>query len=79
MSPANRGPILSLGKRARQGTAMRGGGDGERERRSPYLPSGYLLGELAERDLVILRRPGSSEVAVFSAMGVDPAEVERRA
>ena len=58
---------------------MRGGGDGERERRSPYLPSGYLLDELAERDLVILRRPDRSEVAVFSAMGVDPAEVERRA
>ena len=58
---------------------MRGGGDGERERRSPYLPSGYLLDELAERDLVILRRPDGSEVTIFGAMGADPAEVERRA
>ncbi len=32
--------------------------DGRREERAPYLPDDYYLGELAERDLVILRRPG---------------------
>jgi hypothetical protein len=54
---------------------MRGGGDGDRERRSPYLPSGYYLDALAERDLVILRRPDGSEVAVFSTTGTDPKEI----
>jgi hypothetical protein len=78
VSPANRGPILSPGKRARQGTAMRGGGDGDRERRSPYLPSGYYLDALAERDLEILRRPDGSEVTVFSTTGTDPKEMEER-
>ena len=51
--------------------------DGRREERAPYLPSGYRLDELTEREFVILRRPDGSEVAVFSAMGADPAEIER--
>ena len=54
-------------------------GDGPREGRAPYLPSGYRLDEQTERGFVILRRPGGSEVAVFSAAGADPKEVERRA
>ena len=66
------------GKRTREGTAMRGR-DGDRERRCPYLPDDYYLDELAERDLVILRRPDGSEVAVYSATGADPKEMERRA
>jgi hypothetical protein len=45
------------------------GGDGDRERRSPYLPTGYRLDELAERDFVILRRPDGSEAAAFSVTG----------
>ena len=53
------------------------GRDGDRERRSPYLPSGYRLDE--EAGFVILRREDGSEVAVFSATGADPAEVERAA
>jgi hypothetical protein len=73
MSPANRGPILSLGKRARQGTAMRGGGDGERERRSPYLPSGYLLDELAERDLVDPSEAGQLGGGGFQRDGGGPS------
>jgi hypothetical protein len=58
--------------------AMRGS-NGNREKRSPYLPSGYRLDELAEREFVILRREDGSEVATYSATGVDPREVERRA
>ena len=54
-------------------------GNGPREGRGPYLPSGYYLDELDGRDLVVLRRPDGSEVAVFSALGADPAEMERRA
>ncbi len=53
------------------------GGDGDRERRSPYLPSGYRLDE--EADFAVLRREDGSEVAVFSATGADPKEVERAA
>ena len=39
-----------------------------------WLPFGYYL----ERDAVlfVLRRPGGSLVAAFSALGVDPFEVE---
>ena len=57
--------------------AMRGG-DGDRERRSPYLPSGYRLDE-TDPDTVMLRRADGSEVATFSAAGADPREVEREA
>jgi hypothetical protein len=57
---------------------MRGGGDGDRERRSPYLPTGYRLDELAERGFVILRRADGSEVAVYSATEADPREMEKR-
>ena len=53
--------------------------DGQREGRALYLPSGYRLDELAEREFVILRRPDGSEVAAFSATGADPKEIERRA
>jgi hypothetical protein len=35
--------------------------DGPREHRRPYLPSGYTLDELAERDFAVLRRPDGSE------------------
>ncbi len=51
--------------------------DGQREDRSPYLPSGYRLDE--EADFAVLRREDGSEVAVYSATGADPKEVERRA
>lgn len=54
-------------------------GNGPREDRGLYLPSGYRLDELAERDLVMLRRPDGSEVAVYSATGADPKEMEKRA
>jgi hypothetical protein len=37
--------------------------DGDRERRSPYLPTGFRLDELAERDFVVLRKPDGSEAA----------------
>jgi hypothetical protein len=73
-----RAGLYSPGKRTREETAMRGGGDGDRERRSPYLPSGYYLDALAERDLEILRRPDGSEVTVFSTTGTDPKEIEER-
>jgi hypothetical protein len=46
------------------------GRDGERERRSPYLPTGYRLDE-SDPDLAVLRREDGSEVAVFSAKGAD--------
>ncbi len=52
--------------------------DGQREDRAPYLPSGYRLDE-TDADYVVLRREDGSEVAVFSATGADPREVERRA
>ncbi len=52
-------------------------GDGGREERRPYLPSGYSLDE--EADFAVLRRPDGSEVAVFSATGADPREIEGRA
>lgn len=58
--------------------AMRGS-DGNRERRSPYLPTGYRLDEFSERGFVILRRADGSEVAAYSATGSDPKEMERRA
>ena len=40
------------------------GSDGDRESRSPYLPSGYRVNE-SDREFVILRREDGSEVAVF--------------
>jgi hypothetical protein len=54
------------------------GGDGDRESRSPYLPSGYRLDE-TDPDEVVLRHEDGSEVAVFGATGADPREIERRA
>jgi hypothetical protein len=53
------------------------GGDENRESRSPYLPTGYRLGE--DADFLVLRREDGSEVADFSATGADPAEVEHAA
>ncbi len=55
-----------------------GGRDGDRERRSPYLPDDYYLDE-TDPDEVVLRREDGSEVADFSATGADPAEVEHAA
>ncbi len=37
------------------------------------LPPGYTLRE--DDDLLVLLRPGGSEVAAFSARGADPSEV----
>ncbi len=48
------------------------GSDGERERRSPYLPDDYYLDETSERDFVVLCAGDGREVAVFSALGADP-------
>ena len=56
-----------------------GDSDVPREHRRPYLPSGYTLDALAERDFAVLRRPDGSEVATFPAMGADPVEIEQRA
>ena len=53
------------------------GRDGDRERRSPYLPTGYRLDDETDPDFAVLRRGDGSEVAVFSAVGADPKEVER--
>jgi hypothetical protein len=39
-----------------------------------WLPFGYYLER--DADLFVLRRPGGSLVAAFSALGVDPFEVE---
>ena len=50
------------------------GRNGNRERRSPYLPTGYRLDE--DADFSVLRREDGSEVARLSATGADPAEVE---
>ncbi len=44
------------------------------ERQSFELPFGYYL--QLDADLLMLRRPDCSLVAAFSAMGVDPFEVE---
>jgi hypothetical protein len=55
------------------------GGDGDRERRDPYLPDDYYLDETSERGCVILYADDGREVAWFSATGVDPKEIERRA
>ena len=51
-----------------------GGCDGERERRSPYLPTGYRLDE-TDPDEAVLKRADGSEVAAYSATGVDPKEI----
>ncbi len=54
----------------------------DRDPRGPYrglhLPSGYRSDE-SEPDVAVLRRPGGTEVAVFSATGADPREIERAA
>ncbi len=53
--------------------------DGRRRegRHAPYLPSGYRVDE-TDRELAVLRRPDSSEVAVFGERA-DPREIERAA
>jgi fructose 1,6-bisphosphatase len=53
------------------------GGDGDRRRRSPYLPDDYYLDETSERDFVVLCAGDGTEVAWFSAVGADPREIER--
>ena len=53
--------------------------DDQREDRAPYLPSGYRLDDESDPDFAVLRREGGSGVAVFSAAGPDPQEIERRA
>jgi hypothetical protein len=53
--------------------------DGGPERRSPYPPSGYRLDETDPDAEVVLRREDGSEVAVYSATGADPQEIERAA
>jgi hypothetical protein len=57
---------------------VRGGGGGDRERRSPYLPAGYRVNE-SDPDFAVLRREDGSEVAMFSATGADPKKIERTA
>ena len=52
--------------------------NGGPEGRHPYLPSGYRLDE-TDPDEVVLRREDGSEVAVYSATGADPKEIERAA
>lgn len=52
------------------------GSDGDREMRSPYLPSGYGLDE-TDPDFAVLHREDGSEVAVFSATGADAKAIER--
>jgi hypothetical protein len=49
----------------------REGTDGQSE---CWLPFGYYLER--DADLFVLRRPGGTLVAAFSALGVDPFEVE---
>ena len=53
------------------------GGDGDRESRSPYLPSGYRVNE-PDREFVIPRREDGSEVAAFGERA-NPREIERAA
>ena len=48
--------------------------ESERTRQGSKLPFGYRVER--DADLLILRRPDCSFVAAFSAMGVDPFEVE---
>lgn len=52
-------------------------GDGSRERRPPYLPGGYSVDE--DADLLTLRRPDGSMVAVFGARADAAREIEREA
>jgi hypothetical protein len=54
------------------------GRDGDRERRSPYLPDDYYLDE-TDPDEVMLRREDGSEVACFSVTGADTKEIEQAA
>ena len=53
------------------------GRDGQREQRTPYLPSGYRLDE-RDPEVLVLRRPDGSEVAAFGERA-DPKEIERAA
>ena len=53
-----------------------GGRDGDRERRNPYLQSGYYFDETSERDFAVLRRGDGSEVAAFGERA-DLREIER--
>ena len=54
------------------------GRDGDRERRSPYLPTGYRLDDETDPDFAVLRREDGSEVAAFGERA-DPKEMERAA
>ena len=53
-----------------------GGRDGDRERRSPYLPSGYYFDDTSERDFSVWWRGNCSEVSAFGERA-DPREKER--
>ena len=55
------------------------GSDGERERRSPYLPDDYYLDETSEPGFVVLRAADGGKLAWFSAAGADREEIERMA
>ena len=47
--------------------------------RNLYLPRGYKLDEVTEPEVVVLRRPDGSVVAVFSAWGASRELIERAA
>jgi hypothetical protein len=53
---------------------MQAGHEGTLGHNKYWLPFGYYLERYA--DLLVLRRTGGSLVAAFSALGVDPFEVE---
>lgn len=50
----------------------------DRGTQPPELPPGYRRGGLTDPDVLILRRPDGSVVAVFSD-AADPREIERAA
>jgi len=51
------------------------GSDGDRDSRSPYLPSSYRLDE-TDWEPIVLRRGDGSEVVAFGERA-DPKEIER--
>ena len=56
-----------------------GRGNGPREDRGPYLPSGYRLDEISERPFVVLRAADGRAVARFSGTGASREEIEKKA